>query len=277
MILKVGSACAILIAILVWENSSRQKQDSTVSSRLTRPLRLQVEEPAAYKEFLIGLRVHHYRAQPRGDGRFQDVYYDTAEWALFDHGYSYRFRRRVRPDDTIYSIRLEQEPRFVLDEATKIDVVSPVPKQLGETIASGQWSKAVRNDERLAASAELQNVLRELQIDAEKLKPRLIGQLYRQRFDVSDKGKDWFELDHEVWRFNLFAAPANSPTIRYEDIVLDTRLSKENPELLRRVRTMHQFANMISGIRISRRVPHERATIALGEYPSSVGTDSPLN
>ncbi len=45
--------------------------------------------------------------------------------------------------------------------------------------------------------------------------------------------------------------------------MIDTTLSRDDPELIRRVRTMRQLARMVYGIRPSSRSPHDRALEAL--------------
>jgi len=272
------ASCAVVIvgAALVWDALLHRDLNPGVDRALTQPIRLRVENPGAYREFLLGLRVHHYRVQSRRIANFVDVYYDTPAGDLFNHGFSYRFRRRLGANDhTTYSVRLEQEPRFVSRNSKKIDVRSRVPTPLGDTIANGKWDRAISGAEGLAAPARLHTLLQTLEIDSKRLGPRLVGELYRERFDVTDKGRNWFQLDHEIWTFRPFDELAASPILQYEDIVLDTRLAKGNPELLRRVRTMYQFANMIDGVRLSKRVPHERATETLTIHRLSSGAHLP--
>jgi hypothetical protein len=45
---------------------------------------------------------------------------------------------------------------------------------------------------------------------------------------------------------------------------VDTRLKEGDPELVRRVRTMDQYAEVAAGVSASDRAPHERAVEALG-------------
>lgn len=264
-VLVLSCAGAIVVAALVWDVYLLRELDSGLRRSLTQPIRLQIRHPGTYREFILGLRVHHYRAQPRGEADFVDIYYDTAEWDLFSHGFSYRFRRRVGADNTsTYSVRLEQEPRFVPADVKKIDVTSRLPTPLGDAIANGAWSRAILEGNGLAAPDRLRTLLAELAVQPRYLEPRLVGELQRERFDITDKGQSWFELDHELWTFRPFEEPSSLSSVQYEDIVLDVRLKEGSPELVRRVRTMYQFANMIDGVRFSERVPHERAAKRLG-------------
>jgi hypothetical protein len=112
---------------------------------------------------------------------------------------------------------------------------------------------AVEPAERLRA------VLRELRLDPAELQARLEAELERQRVDVSEKGQHWFELDHEAWSFRLLGGDGGPPPITFEDVVIDTRLGRHDPELRRRVRTMQQLVRMVPGIRALERAPHERA------------------
>ena len=257
-----------LVAIVAWDGYLRQEFDSGVRRSLSQPIRLEVENSDAYREFLLGLRVHHYRAQSQGRAKYVDVYYDTVASDLFNHGYSYRFRTQVQADNQrIYSIRLEQEPRFVHADSKKIDIVSRLPMTLGDAIMNGEWDPAVTGGRGLTAPDRLQRLLTKLKIEPQSLQPRLVGELDRERFEITDKGQNWFELDHERWTFRPIGEWSSLTSVQYEDLVFDTKLRSEHPELVRRIRTMYQFANMIDGVKFSERVPHERATEALGVNP----------
>ena len=246
--------------ILAWDAFLKQELDTNIKRTLNQPIRIQLENPNAYREFLLGLRVHHYRAQTQSKANYIDYYYDTVTFDLFDHGFSYRFRTQVQDGSQLnYSLRLEQEPRFVQAESKKIDVMSRLPMSLGAKIANGEWEQAVIFSNGIAAANELRHVLANLDIKPESLRPRMVGELSRERFEVTDKGQNWFELDHESWIYRPIGEWSSLESVDYEDLVLDTRLGSQNPELSRRVRTMYQFANMIDGVKLSDIVPHERA------------------
>jgi hypothetical protein len=267
--LRVGAAAAFVVlgavaamAVLLFSYRSARRlraEDAAEPRLLTQPLRLEIGIPGASEEFLLGLRVYHYRAQPLGEARFADFFYDTDEWDLLRQGYSYRFRTRTQGTGASnYSLRMEQEPRFVPKGEKKLDLTSDLTDQLGDTIANGNWSLALRGGEGLEAPERLQEVLHNLGIDAKRVEPRLRGELRRGRFDITDKGQSWFELDREQWSFRLLDSEHDSG-ISFEDLVVDTRLKKKDPELFRRVHTMTEFARMLPGVRPAARAPHERA------------------
>ena len=231
---------------------------------LTKPIRLKVGYQGGFEEFLLGLRTYHYRARYQGTVFYSDIYYDTDNWDLFRHGYSYRFRKRNDAEGlTKSTVHIELEPRFVPKGTKKLELRNELPDSLGSAIANGAWDKAILEGKGLKAVDALHSVSEELGIRLQDLHPRLAGDLERKRFDITDKGQNWFELDHEIWRFRLFPDSQESNGITYEDLVLDTRLKKKDPELLRRVRTMTGFVTMLDGIRPVTRVPHERAVEAL--------------
>jgi hypothetical protein len=262
--LILGAAALVAVVLLAgpWLTGDR---DTRPAHRLTQPLRLAAESDAAYRNFLLGLRTHHYRLQPRGEADHLDVFYDTADWDLLQSGYSYRFRNRLqRSGKKKYAVRLEREPRFTPEGEQKLDLVSDLPRAIGEAIAGGEWDRAVSSDAGLEAPERLRGLLAELGIAPERLAPRLVGELHRERFDVTDKGRRWFELDHEVWSFRPFSESSPPASVRVEDIVVDTRLKEGDPELVRRVRTMDQYAEVAAGVSASDRAPHERAVEALG-------------
>jgi len=262
-IIKVLIVAIFLVAIVIWDGYLQQELSSGVRRNLNQPIRLQLDNPSAYRNFFLGLRVHHYRAQSQGRAEYSDVYYDTMAMDLFRHGYSFRFRTRIQPDtQPTYSVRLEQEPRFVQADSDKIDIVSRLPTALGDAIANGEWDRAIVDVNEIAASDHLRRILTDLDIEPQSLQPRVIGELDRERFHITDKGQNWFELDHERWTFRPIGEWSSLTIIQFEDLVLDTRLGRENPELVRRVSTMYQFANMIDGVQFSERVPFERAIYA---------------
>ena len=226
---------------------------------LTKPLRVEVVSAEGDREFLLGLRTHHYRAQLQSEAEYLDVYFDTSDGRLLKQGYSYRFRKETTSNaDANYSVRLEREPRFDSPGAKKLDLVSVIPAELGEAISAGDWRRALLADSGLAAPARFDVLLAELRIHPSDVQPQWLGQLVRKRLDVTDKGRNWFELDHETWRFNRFDSP-NGPVVSLIDLVVDTRLSEGDPELLRRVATMRELTKMIHGVRPTDHAPHERA------------------
>lgn len=254
---------AFLVAV-IWIDINAQRSVEPVDPRagraLTKPLRLELMQDSALNDFLLGLRTFHYRARPVDQARYLDVFYDTEQWDLFKRGYSFRLRTRLEGSRKAkYDIRLEQEPRFVSVDSTKLDTRSNLPEELGDEIVGGAWERALLPVTDVEAPKALQVILKELRIDPSQVRPRLVGELRRNRFQISDKGRNWFELDHEEWSFRLFEEADSAPQVSFEDLVIDTRLSKSDHELIRRVRTMDEFTKMIHGVRPLDRAPAERA------------------
>ncbi len=52
--------------------------------------------------------------------------------------------------------------------------------------------------------------------------------------------------------------------VEFEDIVIDTRLERRDPELIRRVKTIQRLSGITRGVRPADGVPHERAVQRLG-------------
>jgi len=259
LILLALGVLSVAAMALFWAGDVRQYRETGERRSLTQPLRMRIDAPGAFEDFILGLGVYHYRAKRRGSAAFRDVFYDTAAWDLYRRGFSYRFRTRIGAGTPAYTIRFEQEPRFLRDDDTKLDIVSRLPVDVGRAIGDGQWARAVSGGVDNSASTRLQLVLQEIGVRPEDLRPRLLGELTRERFDITDKGRSWFELDYERWIFYPFGREPELPGLQFDDLVLDTRLNKTDPELLRRVNTMYQFVNFASGVRFSRRAPHERA------------------
>jgi hypothetical protein len=235
---------------------------------LTKPLRTEVVSEIGGRGFMLALGIHHYRAQLQSEAEHFDVFYDTKDRELQRQGYSFRFRKETTAD-TIpnYLIRLEQEPRHLALGAEKLDIISKLPARLGEEIVNGKWDDAFLATVNLAAPSRFVALLVELRIDVDEIHPQLVGQLRRKRFDITDKGRNWFELDQEMWSFSLFDG-ANGPRVTFKDFVVDTRLSGTDAELQRRVSTMRELTKMIYGIRPVEYAPHERAFMRINTMVS---------
>lgn len=242
-----------------WSRGARGSSP-TPPPGLTKPIRLEVTQSGAPNELILALQVHHYRAQPLGEAEYVDYYFDDQDWSLARSGYSYRFRVRPAAEDAgRFALRLEREDRHSQDPGNKLDLRDDLPLALGDQIEQGAWSIAVAGREQIEARDRLAGILEELEIDSEEIAPRLRAELYRSRFDITDKGQSWFELDVEQWEFKLLdpAGPASSS--RFLNFVIDTRLSRNDPELRRRVRTMQMMSEMLHASRPTELAPHEQA------------------
>jgi len=260
MVFLVAVGAAATIVLLPNWRAWLSGGDSGPRRALTRPLRMKVVSPDAFEQLILGLRVHHYRAQPQREASYRDVFYDTENWDLHRRGYSYRFRTRVSgPRAAKYSVQLEQERRFAAEGARKLDITTDLPDPIGDAIVGGAWDRALHAGDGLDAPERLRDLLSELGIPIESVAPRLRAALDRWRFDVTDKGTNWFELDHEIWTFRRFGSTVGGSVATYQDVVIDTRLNREDPELFRRVQTMRDLSGMINGIVPQSLSPFERA------------------
>jgi len=233
---------------------------------LIKPLRLEAPQLNAFEEFTLALRAFHYRTQLRESVVYSDIFYDTDDWQLYRNGYSYRYREARNAGGRIsYAIRLEQEPRFVPVGSKKIDLKEPLPDALGAEISQGSWERALANDNGNRATAHLLDLLWELDIAPGEVRPRLAAELHRERYDITDKGRNWFELDRELWSFHPFEDADR--VVQLQDFVVDTRLTKEDPELIRRVVTLKRLSEMTYGVHATTRSPYERAIEKLGFGP----------
>ncbi len=261
--LVLAGIAALLAVGQRYESGSWWSVDEGARRPLTRPLRLEVGSPASYAQLLLGLRVHHYRPQPKGQARFRDVFFDTPGWDLEERGYSYRFRMQLDgPGGSRYSVRIEQEPRFVPAGTTVLELAADLPDELGAAIEAGAWERALL-EPGVAPAERLRSVLRDLELQPAELGARLVAELWRERLEISDKGRDWFQLDRESWSFRRFDQGADSPAFAFEDVVIDPQLGGQDPELFRRVQTMEEFVRGIPGLVPVERAPHERAIEAI--------------
>jgi len=263
-LLLLGLAVVVGGVILVesrgWLSSGDADPDEL--RPLTRPLRLRVgDAPDAVAQLLQGLRVNHYRAGLLGEASFRDVFYDTLDGRLADRGYSYRFRERLAgTDGPAWTVRFERERRFLAESDKNVDVRGEIPDETGRAIADGAWAVAVSGCPGLEARERLRELLAELGIDPSLVVPRLVGELRRTRYELTDKGRAWFELDHERWTFRLFDGER---TESFEDVVLDTELKRSDPELLRRVRTMRMLVQDMMPFFPTDLAAHERGWAVL--------------
>lgn len=265
-LLLLGAAAG-LGTFVFWQLAAVRSPGSATGDdirELVRPLRLELLSPGAFEQFLLALRVHHYRPQPRGEAIYEDVFYDTAEHALLRGGHSYRFRRKLQGAGADrYGVRLTSGLGRAAGPSERVDLYTELPAPLGEAVVAGDWSLPVLGGQGLDAPDRLRQLLTAVGVPAERLGPVIRGELRRERFDVTDKGQSWFELDRETWVFRPFSGPDDGASFRVEDIVVDTRLRSDDPELLRRARTMRQLARMVYGVRPVEHVPLERALKAL--------------
>jgi hypothetical protein len=250
----------ILIESRGWLSEAGDDDDAL--RPLTRPLRLRVgDAPDAVGRLLEGLRVHHYRAKAVGEAGFRDWFYDTPDGQLARRGYSYRVRERLSGVDGFpWSIRLERERRFLDEGDVNVDVRSEIPEATGRAIADGAWDLAVTACAGREAPDRLRTLLDEFGIDLSSVVPQLVGELERIRYELTDKGRTWFELDHELWTFRPFDGDSVE---RVEDIVLDTKLKLSDPEILRRVRSMRMLLEDMQPFYVTDLASHERGRAGL--------------
>ena len=88
---------------------------------------------------------------------------------------------------------------------------------------------------------------------------RRIDHVQRTGFDVTDKGRAWFKLDHELWSLSQAPIPGAAGALVFEYLEIDTRLGPADPELGRRVRTLRSLVRMVHGVSTTPLMPHERA------------------
>ena len=269
VLIRRHRAPVLLVALLLgagaagWYVGERARSVAPEPARLlTQPLRFVASPEHGFRELSTALRIHHYRASSRGVAEHVDVYYDTDALDLLRSGYSLRFRTSGAGDDRAFSLRLEQEPRFLDEGESKLDVREEVDAAVGESIAAGAWERVVELRAAGDVAAALSAVVDELGVAAGALEPRLIGRLARERFDLSDKGRDWFQMDRERWTYRRFGEEAGEPLV-VEDVVVDVTLGARDPELVRRVTTMGELGRMVDGVQPTELAPHERAFAAL--------------
>jgi len=255
----LGAAAVLVIAVAWAERSgSFDRSDEDQLGILTRPLRLEATHPLAFDELVRGLAVHKYRAKESGSAVYEDVFLDTADGRLLAEGYTYRLRRvepRGPTHGWVLRLRREWRARSSSGRKSALDVRAEIDAATGSAIAAGAWDRAV-GDAGGEAAMKLMEVLAELGLSPALLAPRWRARLERTRYDVDDRGRTWFELDHERWTIQPHPA---GETMEIEDFVLDTSLSRDDPELLRRVRTMIQVAETLGRVRIVDHEPLARA------------------
>jgi hypothetical protein len=258
-------AFAAVAGGLIWAESrgwlTPPERDAESLRLLTRPIRLSVTSETSVQELLQALRINHYRLGSLAEADFRDWFYDTADGALAERGWSFRFRqRRSGTSGSAWSIRLEREPRFLDEGEAKTDIRSDVAEDLARRIVGGAWGQAVVGTEGLEASDRLRTLLAGLGIEPADVAPRFVGDLHRVRSELTDKGRSWFEMDRETWTFR---AMDGGEETRFLDVVLDTLLKKRDPELTRRVRTMTMLVTEMLPVARVETSPLERARDAL--------------
>lgn len=225
---------------------------------LRKPLRLTSLNDRAFLELLIALRTFHYRAQFSGLAEYRDVFMDTPDWSLLNQGYALRIRERSKGDGTSeFALRFELLPQHLTGSENRYDK----NEDLTEATARELETQKIHALQALAPDSKILSRLQEALLAAgaepRSLAPRLVAQLSRERYLITDKGRDWFEMDREIWRFQLPGSTGN--LYENEDVVFDTKLPRNDSELIRRVKSLRELAGMVQGVHKQEDLPFQRA------------------
>jgi hypothetical protein len=254
-----------VVLVIVLGVTLRLKRDSEEPplALLEGPLRLTAQNPETIHNLLLGLRVYHYRARPRGQQTVDDFFYDTADWRLHDQRASLRLRIGTKPSGKKkYTARLVAMDTRGDESSEPIELLSASPIEFNEDLISTKWD--LQLTKMMGFDPEqFEEALRKLGIAVDDLALQLQGRLVRDRFHVTDKGRTWFELDHEHWIFRRPSAKTGSDEFEIHDLVIELREHQGTGELVRRAGTMEEFALSMYPLETSDRLPSERAIIAL--------------
>jgi hypothetical protein len=262
LIAAVMVGVVLLIVLGVTSHVTHDREEPPLAL-LEGPLRLTAQNPETIHNLLLGLRVYHYRARPREQQTIDEFFYDTADWRLHDQKASLRLRIDTKPSGKKkYTARLVAMDTRGDESSEPIELLSASPAALSEDLISNQWN--LQLTKMMGFDPEqFENVLRELGIAMDDLALQLQGRLVRDRFHVTDKGRTWFELDHEHWIFRRPSAKSGSDEFEIHDLVIELREHQGTGELVRRAETMEGFALSMYPLETSDRLPSERAIIAL--------------
>jgi hypothetical protein len=260
-----AAALAGVALVIVLGVTLRLKRDSEEPSLalLEGPLRLTAQDPEVIPDLLLGLRVYHYRARPRGQQTLDDFFFDTPDWRLHDQRASLRLRIDTKPSGKQkYTVQLVALDTREDGSPEPIELLSASPIELNEDLISSKWDlQLVKN---MGFDPEpFEEALRNLGIAVDDLALQLQGRLVRDRFHVTDKGRTWFELDYEHWIFRRPSAKTGSSEFAIHDLVIELRMHQGAADLTRRAKTMEEFVLSMYPIETTHLSPHDRAIIAL--------------
>ena len=256
-------ALAVIATGLIYSETGRQlllpeSYSPDARQALRKPLRLSTLNDKAFLELLIALRTFHYRAQLSDVAEYRDVFLDTPDWELQRQGYALRLREKSKTDDTsAFAVRFELLPQYLSSNENRYNK----NEDLTEAAARELEAQEIHPLQALAPDSKIATRLREVlgaaKIEPASLIPRLVAQLSRERYLITDKGRDWFEMDRETWRFQL--PSATDSLYENEDVVFDTKLPRDDSELIRRVKSLRELAEMVQGVHNQEELPFQRA------------------
>lgn len=210
---------------------------ATLYTLTDQALELEIEGEAAFRNLLLGLRSYHYRAQRQAVTTLREFYYDTDDWSLVRRGYSCRLVERLTDDGTaIYAIEVTRDA----PGKRAFEVVSQLSVPVGQLMTAGSWDPILSAQRELPAVRRLREVLQEFEIEEENLGVRGVGEVTINHFDITDKGRRWFELDYEQWIFSAFGAE-DRVAFRWYGIALRPIGDPPDEEFLARVKQMEDI------------------------------------
>ncbi len=265
-ILIVASVAGVALVLLLSADAlQKYGWKEQPSALLEGPLRLTAKNPETVQSLLLGLRVYHYRARPRGQETAREFYYDTSDWQLHDQGVSLSLRIDTKPSGKQkYTAQLVAMGPRGDESAEPSALLSGIPTAINEKLISSKWDLQLA--EKFGFDPErFQEVFRGLGVATHELALQLQGSLVRDRFHVTDKGRTWFEFDHEHWTLRRSSAESGSTEFEIHDLVIELREHRGAADLARRAKTMEEFALSMYPLEVSHLSPRERAIIALRE------------
>jgi len=173
-------------------------------------LTFEIADRTEFENLLLGLRSYHYRARRRAVTTLREFYYDTRDWKLAQQSYSCRLVERIgddgKADHSIELTRFSPGP----EGFDAVDELGDSDRQLA---AEALWERALSAPRAPPAIARLRSVLRDLGIEEGSLGIRGIGDATIEHYDVTDKGRKWFDLDYERWSFS---APGGESAVAFQ-------------------------------------------------------------
>jgi len=169
-------------------------------------IKFDVPDTSVFDDIRPRQRILSYKVKHIGEYDYKDYYYDTADLAIFNLGYSYRFRIRNKGNGIIeYGLQLKKEYNTKDSEDFKrYELDDVIPKDLGIRILAGEWEEAY-SDTDLKTIKKLREFLSVNNIDYRKLAPCIIAEQKRSRFSMKRNGQLYFEIsldDCSFWPFD---------------------------------------------------------------------------
>lgn len=224
-------------------------------------IKFDVSSPWILGRILALNSILSYRAKTIGHFLYRDYYYDTPDYAVCAHGYSYRLRVRDKGNGALeYGLQFKREYAVGGEGYVRMEIDDIMLPETGRRIAAGAWADALSP---AAAPLRTVRVFREFlareKLDPAACAPRLSAEQERDRIRLTESGTTWFEISLDTGALRPLGEGGKEP-FRFRQLELENKSRGADPgEVRRRIRALVDFFSGYSGITMTRESKYKSA------------------